>query len=74
MVALKKGERIGKPVKTDFGYHVIELLDVRDAPFPAYDDVQEQVRKEMLTRSRDDLISRLREAAKIEKIGKLESE
>ena len=74
MVALKKGERTGKPVKTDFGYHVIELLDVRDVPFPAYEDVQEQVRKEILTRSRDDLIVRLREAAKIEKIGKLESE
>lgn len=74
ITSLKKGERTAKPVQSNFGYHVIELLDVRDVPFPAYDDVKDRVRKEMLTRSRDELITRLRNEAKIEKIGALDSE
>ena len=74
IVALKKGERSAKPVQSDFGYHIIEVLDVRAVPFPEYEDVKEQVRKEMLTRSRDDLITQLRNDAKIEKIGEFETE
>ncbi len=74
IVALGKGGKTETPVKSDFGFHVIEVLDVRARPFPAYEQVQEQLRKEMLTESRDQLISKLRNAAKIEKIGSLESE
>ncbi len=74
IVALGKGRKTETPVKSDFGFHVIEVLDVRARPFPAYEQVQEQLRKEMLTESRDQLISKLRNAAKIEKIGSLESE
>jgi peptidyl-prolyl cis-trans isomerase C len=71
IVALQKGETTTAPVKTDFGYHVIELVDVRAAPFPPYDQVKEQIRKEMLTRSRDELIGKLREEATIEKVGSI---
>lgn len=74
IVALGKGGKTGAPVKSDFGFHVIEVLDVRAKPFPAYEQVAEQLRKEMLTESRDQLITKLRDAAKIEKIGSLNSE
>jgi peptidyl-prolyl cis-trans isomerase C len=74
IVALGKGGRTEKPVKSNFGYHVIEVLDVRTKPFPDYEQVAEQLRKEMLTASRDELITKLRNEATIEKIGSLDSE
>lgn len=73
IVALGKGGKTETPVKSNFGYHVIEVLDVRAKPFPAYEQVAEQLRKEMLTASRDQLITRLRNEANIEKIGSLEN-
>ncbi len=74
VVALGEGGTTTTPVKSDYGYHVIEVLGMRAPEFPAYEDVEEQLRKDMLTRSRDDLITRLRAEAKIEKTGSLESE
>jgi peptidyl-prolyl cis-trans isomerase C len=74
IVALGKGGSTETPVKSNFGYHVIEVIDVRTKPFPPYEQVAEQLRKEMLTASRDELITKLRDEATIEKIGSLESE
>ena len=71
ITSLQKGERTAAPVKTDFGYHVIELIDVRVAALPPYDQVKEQIRKQIITRARDELIGKLRDTAKIEKIGSL---
>jgi len=74
IVAMQVGETTAKPVKSDFGYHIIEVLDVRPVPFPDYENVKEQVRKEILTRSRDDLITKLRNEAQIEKLDTVDSE
>jgi peptidyl-prolyl cis-trans isomerase C len=74
IASMEKGETTSTPVKTDFGYHVIELVDVRVAEFPPYDQVKEQLRKEMLTKARDDLIGKLRADAEIEKIGSVLAE
>jgi peptidyl-prolyl cis-trans isomerase C len=74
VAALGEGGTTSKPVKSDYGYHVIQVLGMRAAEFPAYEDVAEQLRKDMLTRSRDDLITRLRAEAQIEKMGSLESD
>lgn len=43
--ALEKGTYSKTPVKTDFGYHVIKVEDKRDAPPPAFEQVQDQVRQ-----------------------------
>jgi peptidyl-prolyl cis-trans isomerase C len=43
LVALKKGELTETPVKSQFGFHVIRLDDVREAQFPAFDEVKTQV-------------------------------
>lgn len=43
--ALEKGTYSKTPVKTDFGYHVIKVDDKRDAPPPAFEQVQDQVRQ-----------------------------
>jgi len=74
IAVLQKGETTSSPVKTDFGYHVIELIDERAQPFPPFDQVRDQLRKEMLTRSRDDLIGKLRDDATIEKVGSITAE
>ncbi len=44
---LKKGEMTDKPVKTQFGYHIIRLDDIRDAQFPAFDDVKAQIKQRL---------------------------
>ncbi|MCU0968289.1 MAG: peptidylprolyl isomerase [Rubrivivax sp.] len=47
MAALKKGEMTETPVRTQFGWHVIRLEDTREAPFPAFDDVKEQIKQRL---------------------------
>lgn len=74
IMSLKKRERTAARVKTDFGYHVIELMDERAIEFPPFDQVKEQLRKEMLTKARDELIGNLRNKAKIEKIGSVDKQ
>ena len=66
MVSLEKGSLTQEPVLTDYGYHVIESLDIREATFPAYEELSDQIRKDLITKKRDDLITELREAASIE--------
>jgi peptidyl-prolyl cis-trans isomerase C len=66
--ALKKGELTAEPVKTDYGYHIIELLDVRSVPFPDLEKVKPQIQQQLATKARDDYISNLRAKAKIVKI------
>jgi peptidyl-prolyl cis-trans isomerase C len=47
MVALKKGEMTTTPVKSQFGWHIIKLEDTRDAAFPAFADVKDQIKQRM---------------------------
>ena len=43
--ALEKGTYTKMPVQTQFGFHVIRLEDKRDAPPPAFEAVEQQVRQ-----------------------------
>lgn len=65
--ALKKGEITKEPVKTNYGYHVIELQDVRAKTFPEFDAVKAQVEQTLAGKTRDDFIAGLRTKAKITK-------
>jgi peptidyl-prolyl cis-trans isomerase C len=47
MVGLKKGELAQTPVKTQFGYHVIRLDDVREVQFPALAEVKDQIKQQL---------------------------
>jgi peptidyl-prolyl cis-trans isomerase C len=40
---LKKGQTTAAPVKTQFGWHVIRLVDARDTPAPAFDTVKDRL-------------------------------
>lgn len=66
--ALKKGERTKEPVKTSYGYHIIELEDVKSLPFPEFDQVKPQIQQQLATKIRDDYIADLRTKAKVQKI------
>ena len=65
--ALKKGERTKEPVKTSYGYHIIELVDVKSVPFPEFDLVKVQIQQQLATKVRDDYIADLRAKAKVQK-------
>ena len=43
MVGLQKGKFTTTPVQTQFGWHVIQLDDVRDAKVPSFDEVKPQL-------------------------------
>jgi len=43
MVALQKGQITETPVKTQYGYHVIKLEDVRAAKLPSLEEVKPQI-------------------------------
>lgn len=66
--ALKKGERTKEPVKTNYGYHIVELQDVKSLPFPPLDEVRAQIQQQLATKLRDDYIADLRAKAKVQKI------
>ncbi len=48
MVKLKKGEMTQVPVKSQFGWHVIKVVDVRDAQFPPLDEVKPQIQQRLM--------------------------
>lgn len=64
---LKKGAMTETPIKTQFGYHVIQVEDRRKAPPPAYEELAEQLREEMAREAVTAELDLLRSRAKIEK-------
>jgi peptidyl-prolyl cis-trans isomerase C len=66
MVALKKGETTAAPVKSQFGFHVIRLDDVREAQLPKFDEVKPQIVQQLQNNKLGDYQQSLREKAKIE--------
>jgi peptidyl-prolyl cis-trans isomerase C len=48
MVKLKKGEMTEVPVKSQFGWHIIKVVDVRDAQFPPLDEVKPQIEQRLM--------------------------
>ncbi len=47
MTDLKKGEYTQTPVKSQYGYHIILLVDVRETQFPAFEDVKPQIQQRL---------------------------
>ena len=47
MKSTPKGKFTAQPVQTQFGWHVIEVDDVRDAKVPAFDEVKPQLQQRM---------------------------
>ncbi len=64
--ALEKGTYSKTPVKTDFGYHVIKVEDKRDAPPPAFEQVQDQVRQLVMRDKYLALLNQAKASSKVE--------
>ncbi len=64
---LDKGQ-ISEPVKTQFGWHIIKVEDKRKKPVPTYDQVKDQLATVVVQQSQADLVNKLRNQAKIERI------
>ena len=64
MVALKKGDLTEMPVKSQFGYHVIKLVDTREAPFPAFAEVKPQILQRLEQQQMQQFQEELRTKAK----------
>jgi peptidyl-prolyl cis-trans isomerase C len=66
LVKLTKGKTTETPVKSQFGYHIIRLDDIRDAQLPKLEEVKPQIAQQLqqqkLAKFQDDL----RTKAKIE--------
>jgi peptidyl-prolyl cis-trans isomerase C len=64
MAALKKGEMTDAPVKSNFGFHIIRLDDTREAEFPAFDDVKDQIKQRLEQTKLQEFQDKLRKSAR----------
>ena len=62
MTKLEKGQVTDAPVKSQFGFHIIKLEDLRPVQFPAFEDVKAQIIQRQnqvkVTKFREDLKSK----------------
>ncbi len=66
MAALEKGKMTETPVKSQFGFHVIRLDDVREAQLPKFDEVKPQILQQLQQQKIAAFQQDLRAKAKIE--------
>jgi peptidyl-prolyl cis-trans isomerase C len=66
MVKLTKGSMTLAPVKSQFGWHIIRLDDVRQAELPAFEEVKAELGQQMQQQRLSDFQNELRAKAKIE--------
>jgi len=60
MVKLPKGKFTPQPVQTQFGWHVIEVTDIRDAKIPGFDEVKPQLQQRLQAQNLDNYFKELR--------------
>ena len=72
MVQFKKGQITDKPVKTQFGWHIIKMDDVRDVKAPPMEEIKDQL-KQMIASDQNwqkakftEMMQKLRAKAKIQ--------
>jgi peptidyl-prolyl cis-trans isomerase C len=66
LVNLEKGKYTETPVRTRFGFHVIQLDDVRPVKFPALAEVKPRIQQQLVQGKIQELVQGLRAKAKIE--------
>jgi peptidyl-prolyl cis-trans isomerase C len=66
LTKLNKGQTVDAPVKTQFGWHIIRLDDVRTPQLPPFDQVKPQLQQQMVQQKLGKYQEELRAKAKIE--------
>lgn len=66
VAALGKGKYSETPVKTDFGYHVIQVDDSRPLNAPTFDQVKPQLTQRLQQEQLQQFVGELRSKAKVE--------
>ena len=66
LAALGKGKTTEVPVKSQFGFHIIRLDDVREANMPKFDEVKPQISQHLTQQNLAKYQEELRSKAKIE--------
>ena len=66
MVKLEKGKYTETPVRTRFGFHIIQLDDVRPAKFATLAEVKPRIQQRLAQNKIEELVRGLRAKAKIE--------
>ena len=66
MIKLDKGQMTQEPVKSQFGYHIIRVDDVRQAKLPTFEELKPQIAQQMQQQKLGDFQRTLREKAKIQ--------
>lgn len=65
LVALKKGEYTKDPIKSDFGYHVIQLEDSRPLNPPPFEQLKPQLQQRATQVEVEKMVKELRAKAKV---------
>lgn len=66
MVKLEKGKYTEQPVRTRFGFHVIQLDDVRAVQFPALNEARPRIQQSLVQNRIGELVKSLRAKAKVQ--------
>jgi len=66
MIKLKKGETTAAPVKSQFGYHIIRVDDIRQAQLPKVEEVKPQITQQLQQQRLQKYQEDLRAKAKVE--------
>ena len=66
ITSMQKGQTTAAPVKTDFGYHVIRLDDIRPLQVPPFNEMRQQFQQRAQQQAIQKLVADLRSKAKIE--------
>ena len=62
--------KISDPVKSQFGWHVIKVEDKRKRKPPEFEQVKPQIETYVTRKAQADLVAKLRESAKVERLDK----
>lgn len=65
LAKLEKGQTTTEAVKSQFGYHIIRVDDIRDAKLPSFDEVKPQITQQMTQQKLAKFQADLREKATV---------
>src|SRR4029453_14963982 len=60
--------QVSEPVKSQFGWHVIKLEEKRVKSVPPFEEMKEQVEQYLTRKAQQELVLKLRQNAKIERL------